>query len=267
MDFFRVTSETAPVQPEIIITVLGVGVTNAMFMGVLVTVLVTLVAFAYTRRPKLIPGTFQTMIEMAVGSFYHLVEQISPDTKTAQKLLPLIGAIFVFFGISNLIGLIPGLTAITYDGTPIFRTPTNDFNMTFSVATAMILLTQYASIRAFGPFGHLGKYFKFKELFLGFKKGLKEGIFAIIDFLIALLDIISEFAKVFSLSLRLFGNMYAGEILMAVLLGAFAAVIPSVWLAMNLLVGVLQAMVFGALTAAYYSLAVQKSEAAEDVAL
>ncbi|MBT6334908.1 MAG: F0F1 ATP synthase subunit A, partial [Candidatus Magasanikbacteria bacterium] len=67
-------------------------------------------------------------------------------------------------------------------------------------------------------------------------------------------------AKVLSLSLRLFGNMYAGEVLAAVLLGAFAFAVPTVWLAMNVLVGVLQAMVFGALSAAYYTQAVKQME-------
>ena len=83
---------------------------------------------------------------------------------------------------------------------------------------------------------------------------------AIIDFLIGLLDIISEFAKVISLSLRLFGNMYAGEILASILLGAFALMVPAPWLAMNLLVAVIQAIVFGSLCAAYYTLAVQNDE-------
>ena len=166
----------------------------------------------------------------------------------------------MFFGVSNLIGLIPGVTAFTYNGAPLLRTPTNDFNMTFSIALAMIILTQVVSIKEFGLFGHLGKFIKVKEVIVGFRHGFKSGIMSIVDFVLGLLDIISEIAKVFSLSLRLFGNMYAGEVLMVVLLGAFAVAVPSIWLAMNLLVGVLQAMVFGALTAAYYGLAVQKME-------
>ena len=179
----------------------------------------------------------------------------------AKDLLPLIGTLFLFIGLSNIIGLIPGLTAIVYNGVPVFRTPTNDFNMTFSIATAMIILTQFASMKRFGFFGHLSKYFKFGHVIRSFKKGFGAGAISIIDFLIGLLDIISEFAKVISLSLRLFGNMYAGEVLAAVLLGVFAIVVPAPWTAMNLLVGFLQAMVFGALTASYYVLAVEPDEA------
>lgn len=262
--WFQYTSETAPVQPETIFEIGTFLVTNAMILGVCVTIGIALLSVYITKTASLVPKTLQTMIEVFVEASLNLLEQIVGTEKGARQLLPLIGAIFVFFGISNLIGLVPGITAITYEGTPLFRTPTNDFNMTFSVALAMVILTQIMSIKTFGVFGHMGKYFKFKELFLGFKGGIKQGLFGIIDFLIALLDIVSEIAKVFSLSLRLFGNMYAGEILMAVLLGAFAVAVPSVWLAMNVLVGVLQAMVFGALTAAYYALAVQQMNTADE---
>ena len=83
---------------------------------------------------------------------------------------------------------------------------------------------------------------------------------ALIDFFVGVLDIIGEVAKVISLSLRLFGNMFAGQVLALILLGALAYIVPSVWLAMNLFVGVLQALVFSALVAAYYMLAVKPDE-------
>lgn len=256
--WFSFPSDPAPVQPDILFNLFGLDFTNAMLFGVIVTIGITIFSLIVTNRAKLLPNKLQIMIEAFVESSLNLLEQILGGKKAARHLLPLIGAIFVFFGVSNLIGLIPGLTSFTYNGVPLLRTPTNDFNMTFAVALAMVLLTQYMSLVTFGPIGHLEKYFKFRELFMSYKKGIKGVMFALIDFMIALLDIVSEVAKVFSLSLRLFGNMYAGEILMSVLLGAFAVAIPSVWLAMNLLVGLLQAMVFGALTAAYYALAIEK---------
>ncbi|PIR74381.1 MAG: hypothetical protein COU35_02945 [Candidatus Magasanikbacteria bacterium CG10_big_fil_rev_8_21_14_0_10_47_10] len=258
--FFQVASEQASIQPETIFLVRSWPVTNAMLMGLLVTAIIFIVSIIITYRSKILPSKFQTVIEIMVEGFFHLVTQITGSDGTGRKLLPLIGAIFVFFGMSNLIGLVPGLTSLTFDGVSFLRTPTNDFNMTFSIALSMVLLTQIASIRHFGVFGHLGKYFKLKELIAGFRQGIGAGAIAFIEFLIGLLDIVSEVAKVISLSLRLFGNMYAGEVLAAILLGAFALAIPSVWLVMNLLVAVIQALVFGALTAAYFQLAVADSE-------
>lgn len=258
--FLQVESEQLAIQPEILFHVGSLSITNAMLMGVLVTLILFATTFWITKSISLKPTKKQTILEMVIELFLGFLEQLTGSKKLAAALLPLIGSLFLFLGISNIIGLIPGLTATTYNGVPIFRTPTNDFNMTFSIATAMIILTQYASIKRFGLFGHLAKYFKFGHVVRSFKKGLGEGFISIIDFLIGLLDIISELAKVISLSLRLFGNMYAGEVLAAVLMGVFAILVPAPWTAMNLLVGLLQAMVFGSLTAAYYTLAVTEEE-------
>lgn len=260
MNFLRVAVEQPGVRPDTLFRIGSLDITNAMLMGVLVTIILATFAIIISARTKLMPSRFQVMIEMLVESFENLLAQIAGSKENGRKLVPLIGTLFLFMGFSNLIGLIPGLTSITYDGVALFRTPTNDFNMTFSIALAMIIVTNIMSIRAFGIFGYLGKFFKFKEVVLGFKEGIGAGLLAVIDFFIGLLDIISELAKVISLSLRLFGNMFAGEVLAAILLGSFAVIVPAPWLAMNLLVGILQALVFGALTAAYYALAVQKDE-------
>ncbi|PIT86945.1 MAG: hypothetical protein COU33_00400 [Candidatus Magasanikbacteria bacterium CG10_big_fil_rev_8_21_14_0_10_43_6] len=253
-------TEQPSVQPEIVFQIGTFSVSNAMITGVMVTLLLLVISVIISKRRSLKPSKFQSVVELLVEGFLGLLESITGTSKNAKALLPLIGTLFVFLAFGNLIALIPGLTSITYNGTSVFRTPTNDFNLTFSVALAMVLYTNVASLKEFGVFGHLGKFFKFKEIFLGFKQGFGAGVLAIVDFLIGLLDIVSEFAKVISLSLRLFGNMYAGDVLAAILLGTLAIAVPAPWLAMNLLVGVLQALVFGALTAAYYSLAVARAE-------
>jgi F-type H+-transporting ATPase subunit a len=254
--FLQVPTEQPSVQPETLFHIGQLPFTNAMMTGVLVTILLFIISVIISKRRSLVPSRFQTVIEMIVEGFLGLLESITGSKKSAKTLLPLIGTLFVFIAVGNLIALIPGLTSITYEGRSLFRTATNDFNLTFSIALAMVLYTNFASLKEFGIFGHLGKFFKFKGIFIGFKKGMGEGVLAIVDFLIGLLDIVSELAKVISLSLRLFGNMYAGDVLAAILLGALAVAVPAPWLAMNLLVGILQALVFGALTAAYYSLAV-----------
>lgn len=258
---FQVHAEQATIQPEMVFSIGEFYITNAMLLGVVVTVCFTVFSFVMSRRLKIIPNKKQTIMEIAVVAFLNLLTQIGGSRKAGEKILPLVGTIFLFFGVSNLIGLIPGLTSITFNSIPLFRTPTNDFNMTFSVALAVVVITQIASINEFGVMGHVNKFIKIKEVIMGFRHGIRSGLMTLIDFAIGLLDIISEIAKVMSLSLRLFGNMYAGEVLAAILLGAFALAIPTVWTAMNVLVGVLQALVFGALTAAYYSLAIQKDNA------
>jgi F-type H+-transporting ATPase subunit a len=259
---FQVAVEQPNVQPETVFTLFeSFAVTNAMLTNLLVLGIFIVLAIAISRRKSVVPTGFHVLIETTVESFVNLLQQITGKRETALQLLGLVGAIFLYMGVSNLLLLIPGLSSFTYNGVSLFRTPTNDFNTTFSIAFAVIIITNIMSIKVFGVFGHLGKFFKFKEVYAGFKSSIGDGFLAIIDFLIGLLDIISEIAKVVSLSLRLFGNMYAGEVLAAILLGSFAILVPAPWLAMNLLVGILQALVFGALTAAYYTLAVEVAEA------
>lgn len=258
--FLQVPVEQPPVQPETLFHIGNFPVTNAMMLAGALTIALFLFTFFATRKPKLAPSKLQSVVEMLVEGFVGLLESIAGSKKNAIKLLPLIGALFVYIGLGNLVALFPGVTSLTYDGVSVFRTATNDFNFTFSIALAMVIYTNYASLREFGIFGHLGKFFKFKEVYLGFKSSIGDGVLAIVDFLIGLLDIVSELAKVISLSLRLFGNMFAGDVLAAILLGTLALAVPAPWLAMNLLVGVLQALVFGALTAAYYSLAVARMD-------
>lgn len=258
---FQVVTEQPNVQPETLFSILSLPITNAMMANVLVLCLFVLLAIVVSRRKSAIPNGFFVLVETMVESFINLLQQITGKRETAIQLLGLVGAIFLYMGVSNIIILLPGLSSFVYDGVSVFRTPTNDFNTTFSIAFAVIILTNIMSIKAFGMFGHLGKFFKFKEVYIGFKSSIGDGMLSIIDFLIGLLDIISEVAKVVSLSLRLFGNMYAGEVLAAILLGTFAILVPAPWVAMNLLVGILQALVFGALTAAYYTLAVEVAEA------
>ena len=104
-------------------------------------------------------------------------------------------------------------------------------------------------------------FIKIKELYNGFRKSFKDGLFSIIDFFIGFLDIISELAKVISLSLRLFGNIYAGIVLTSVIFTGMAYILPSVWVGMGLLFAIVQAVVFSSLITAYYVLAVKlKSE-------
>lgn len=257
---FGLQVEQPTVQPESLFHIGSLTVTNAMLMGLFVTLVYFLFSLFISKRIRSIPSKIQTVVEMAVEAFVTLLAQISGSRDKALKLLPLVGTIFLFFGMSNVIGLIPGLTSITYHDVPLFRTPTNDFNMTFSVALAVVIIAQVGSIQTAGFFGHVAKFIKVGHVIRGFKEGIGAGMLAIVDFLIGLLDIISEFAKVISLSLRLFGNMYAGEVLAAVILGALPIILPAPWLGMNILVGFLQAMVFGSLTAAYYTLSTEVEE-------
>ncbi len=256
-EFLQLKREVTPIAPEVLGFIGGLPITNSFMASVLVALVIALVGLIVVPRFRERPGIFQSLAELAYEAMVGLIAQITSSMKLARDVVPLVTALFVFIGLANLLGIIPGLSSITWGGISLFRTPTSDFNTTVGLALGVVLLIQIDSIRVWGPVGYFLRFFKFKELYQGVRGGASAFATAVIEFLIGLLDIFSEIAKVISLSFRLFGNMFAGEVLMVLLLGAFAFVIPAFWLSMSMLFALVQAIVFGALATAYYTLAMK----------
>lgn len=257
MNFFQVAVERPELQPETIFTVFGVPITNVFLMTWLIIFLLVGLALYLKSKSSVIPGKLQLAVELLIDGMNTMLRGIVGSNKATKFLLPIIGTVFIFLVFGNLLGLlIPGLNALQFDGKPIFRTPSTDFNMTFSLALGLSILTHFMSIKASGILKHLAKFVPIDKVVKGFKEDFGKGMLAIVDLFIGLMDVISEFAKVLSLSMRLFGNLYAGEVLMGIIYGLVATIIPAAWLGMSLLTAVVQAAVFAMLAAVYYSLMV-----------
>ncbi len=252
--------DISPIGPETVAMIGNFKIANSTMFLFFIILLLALFAYFAIRKFKVRAGATQTVTEMIYEGIASFLDQITGDRARTDKVFPIIATIFIFVGISNLIGLLPGLTAIKIGDVSLFRTPTADFNTTFGLAFGSVLVLQFVSIYEWGLLDHINKFVKFKDVYNGFKGGLKSGVMSLIDFAIGLLDIIGEFAKIFSLSLRLFGNMYAGEVLMIIIMGGFAYLVPSLWLSMNILSGLIQALVFGSLVTAYYMLSIKPEE-------
>ena len=158
---------------------------------------------------KLVPGRFQHIIEMLVETLYNFIKSIVSDDKKAKEIFPYVGAIFMFILFANLIGIIPGLSSLKLHDHHMFTASTADFNTTFALALASIVILNITGIFKNGLFNHLGHYIQIKPIITGFKKSFGEGMLGIIQFFVGLIEIIGEVAKIVSLSLRLFGNMFA----------------------------------------------------------
>jgi F-type H+-transporting ATPase subunit a len=256
--FFQLKRSISGIEPEIVFNILGFPVSNTTTLIFLILILFVLFGVFSVRNFRLMPKKFQTIIEMIYEGIVSLINQITGSKILSEKILPLVGALMVYIALSNLITLVvPGLSSFTFNGVNLFKTPTADFNTTFGLALGCILLTHLVSIRDYGFFGHMGKFFQFKEIYLGFRKSPADGGVALVGFFVGLLDVVGEFAKIIALSLRLFGNMYAGEVLLIVIFGGLAYLLPSLWMTMSLLTAVVQALVFSLLVAAYYTLAIK----------
>lgn len=263
MNIIQIQRDIPSLDPIFVLRFLGIPIANSTAMIFFIATLFAVGGFLITRYFKEIPNKAQAAIETVYDAIEGLLEQITDSKEHARTLLPIIGSLLIYLIIANIISLVPGLTSITVDGNSLFQSPTADFNTTIGLSAAAVLIIQIIGIKSNGLFGYIGKFIRIKEVFAGFKKGIGDGFIALIDFFVGLLDIVGEVAKVVSLALRLFGNMYAGNILMVILFGAVAYIVPAIWLGMNIFVGVLQAIVFSSLVAAYY-MSVIKTESPEE---
>lgn len=249
-----------PIQPDIVFSIGNFGVANSTLMIVLLALLFLALGIFGVRKFTLVPTRFQSIIEMVYESIVGLVTQITGSEYHAKKILPVVATILVYFAVANVIAIIPGLTDITYKGIAIFRTPTSDFNTALGVSLAAVVALNIISLREYGFIGYLGNFFNIKGVINGFKKSVMDGFIGLVELFVGMLDIIGEIAKVVSLSFRLFGNVYAGQVLAIIIMGALAYGLPAVWTVMSGFTGILQGMVFASLVAVYYTLSLKPVE-------
>jgi F-type H+-transporting ATPase subunit a len=252
-----IPSITAPVLGSVGVLSFATSTVTILLITVLCIGLMGLIA-----KVKLIPSRVQHLFEMVYEFVFSFISNIVGGDSQARKVVPYVGSLFVYLTIANLLPMIPPFSAfyISIDGehVPLFRGATTDFNTTFGLALAVVVIMQYVGVKEQGFFKYVSHFVQISQVVKGFRKGFGEGMVAIIGFLVGLIEIVSEFAKTLSLSLRLFGNMFAHEVFTVILLGAFAYGIPVIWMGMGVLVGVVQSIVFIALVSVYYSLVLKK---------
>lgn len=237
-------------------------ITNSMFVTMIVAFGIIIVAQLATRKVQLIPSGLQNFVEYLVEGLYGFFESIVGPQMVKQTFW-FFGTIFIFILFSNWFGLIPGMGTITWDtgnGTevPLMRGVNADLNMTLAMAALFMVLWLFWSIKAIGAGGFLGHIFNVKGHGAGFF-----GIFLVIVFIfVGLIEVVSIAVRPVALTFRLYGNIFAGEnILETVIhkgnevfpyLGGAIAVLP--FYLLEILVGLVQALVFALLTSVFTAL-------------
>lgn len=216
-------------------------VTNSLVTAWLGVIVICLIAYFGTRRNEMIPRGAQNFFEAIIEAIYNLVHGITEDRKLTRKVLPIIGTFLIFITLSNWIGLLPGVGTIgiyeMHEGhevlVPFLRSANSDLNTTLALGLISIFVTQFFGIAAIG-------FFKYSKKFINFS--------GVIPFFVGILELVGEVAHLISFSFRLFGNVFAGEVLLAVIayLVAYAAPVPFYFL--EIFVGFIQALVFSLLT-------------------
>lgn len=262
ISFFQIDSGEIGIVSERLFEIGGLQITGPMITSSFILILflvITLFLNLFFIKKEGNPTKVQVFLEITYEGVKDFTARITGDTAIAKKIMPVILAVFLYILFSNTISiLLPLVGAIEYDNNPIFVTSTSDLNTTFGISAVVILWTHWMSIKKNNPVRHFLKFFKINSLVNGIKKGPAGLALGVVEFFVGLLDIISEFAKSLSLSLRLFGNMFAGEVLAKLLVGAIAIVFPVFLMLFGIFTGVLQALVFAALSASYFGAALKE---------
>jgi len=240
------------VAPEPIFHIGDFAVTNSLLTSLVVMVILLLIAWkvkSQTDNPLKKRSSFFIVMEMAIEGLYNFFKNIAGDK--VDKIFPLLMTFFLFIILGNWIGLLPGVGSVGFYEhgehgdifVPYFRSPNADLNTTLALALISVSVTQYLSITTLGIKTYIGRFINIKNP---------------INFFVGILELISEFAKVLSFSFRLFGNIFAGEVLLAVMVFLIPLFVPVPFLALEVFVGFIQALVFTMLTTIFIVVATEE---------
>lgn len=244
-----------PLAPEVIFHIGSLPVTNTMVNAWLAMAIFLVLGIFIRSRAALRPGKIQNFMEWTLESVLGYFDQVTGDRVKTLRFLPIVGSVFFFILVSNWLGLMPGTGSITWHGEHILRPANTDLNLTIAMALVAVVSSHIFGFFTVGIFTHLNKFIQIGTIFKSFRHGPIAVFTAFIEFGVGLLEIISEVAKIVSLSLRLFGNIFAGEVLMTVMASLVAYVVPTPFMLLELLVGIIQASVFSMLTLVYMTVA------------
>lgn len=231
----------------------GMPITSTLVTATVVMLLLALLAVIWRSKLKLVPGKTQVVIEMLVGGAYEYVADALESHKTARRFFPLIMTIFLFVLSANWLGLLPGVSSVGFYGeshgehalVPLFYPASTDLNITFALAAVAFLVIEVAGIAYLGLRKYGGKFINFSSP---------------LAFLIGIIELFSELARLISFSFRLFGNIFAGKTLIVVAIFFVPFVLPVPLLAFELFVGFIQAFIFAVLTLFFIKLAIQEPQ-------
>jgi F-type H+-transporting ATPase subunit a len=300
----KVPAPVVSIKAEPLFHIGGLTITNSLFTTWIVMILLIVLCLLATRRmPKdvqaaatndLLPSGLQNLFEFIIEALHGLTKGIAGHW--TPKFFPIIATIFLLVITANWIGLIPGVGsigilehpheaqgaeakgAVEFTGfvangpiltaqpaklieegyflVPFFRSPSADLNFTLALALISVFLVQYFGVKGNGA-GYFRKFFDVS----GFKRGAFWGLIGIF---VSILELISEIAKIISFSFRLFGNVFAGEVLLLVMAFLIPYIISIPFYGLELFVGFIQALVFMLLTLVFFTLAASSHHGGEE---
>jgi F-type H+-transporting ATPase subunit a len=229
--------------------------TNTFILTLIVSVGLVLFSAVFFGKLSVVPGRVQSAVEAIFEALWKLVVDVAGSESLARKFFPFIATIFFFVLFSNWSGLVPGFGTVGLSGhdghsiIPFIRSPSADLNMTIAISLLAVFMVQFMGIATIGAVKYAKKFFV-SPLVKPYGVGTFMGV----------LELMGEVTRVVSFSFRLFGNIFAGEVLLIVILNLVPYVVPLPFLFLEVFVGVVQAAVFSILTLVFLKMATLEPE-------
>lgn len=225
-------------QPEYILSVFGLLLTNTFVTSLLVTLFLSSLGVIFCLKQADRKNIIIDGLRVLVFELLKLIDTVTQDRKLSKKILPLIATFFLFIVTANLLELIPGFLGSFFIKTAtaqasVLRSPNSDLTTTVALALFSVLAIQFFSLQVLGTKGYIKRFFNLTNP---------------IKFILGFFEMISEGVKVLSFSFRLFGNVFAGEVLLIIITFLVPYIIPLPFYILEVFVAVIQAFIFAMLT-------------------
>lgn len=224
-------------------------ISNALLTTWIVIIFLAILSYLTTRKLSLVPKGLQNLFESVIEFLFNLTKDILGKEKLARRLFPWIATFFMFVLFSNWIELLPGVGSIgIFHGEefkPLFRAASTDLSTTLALAVISVVGAQILGIAALGVI-------KYGKKFINFKGP--------IQFFVGILELLGEVTKIVSFSFRLFGNIFAGEVLLVVMTVLVPYLLPVPFYGLEIFVGLIQAFIFMMLTLVFWQMAMMETE-------
>ena len=228
---------------------MGVPITNTLLMSWVVVLVLALIALSVNIRLTLVPSKLQLLFEYMVEGVLGFIETTLESKALAKRFFPLIVTLFLFIFAGNMLEFIPGVGSIGFfkksgEFIPLLRSMDTDLNVTLTLAIISFIVIEVSGILIVGFFKYFSRFFNFHSPIM---------------FFVGLIEFVSELIRLISFSFRLFGNIFAGEVLLAVAIYFAPYLAPVPFMAFEVFVGFIQAAIFSLLTLFFIKLAVTEA--------
>ncbi len=234
---------------EEIFNVGGFPITNSLLLTWITMAVLIVFALSFRRKLAMIPGKLQAGVEWAFEGVLNYMAETLESMELARRFFPLIATIFLFVLVANELAFLPGVgTSLGLDNghgalTPLLRAPAADLNFTLALAIISFLTIEITGVLTLGLLKYGGKFVNFSSP---------------VDFAVGLIELVSNLGRLISFSFRLFGNIFAGEVMILVAAFFLPYFLPVPLMAFEVFVGFIQAVVFAMLTLFFIKLAVME---------